>query len=519
MSAAHDDKDHFHIHIAINKIHPQTLRCVTPHQDYPKLMAACAELELAHGLTVVDHGQAEFLSIGGRAADLEAQDGRQSFASWLSVHAAEPLRDAAASASSWADIHAAAAKLDLRFVLRGAGMAITTEDGRVGAKASSVDRSLSLTKLSERLGAFEPRAVTPDLPPIKRYEQAPRERGESASELFAVYTQERNAALAARREDREAQTARARDLSAEIQAQYAAKRERLRRSNRPGGAKQLLYRQLSRERRTSWAAARADIGRARDATMTQNPLPTWTGFLQDRAGQGDTKALGLLRQRRKAQAAIGDAIRAANGREAALDVVLVGRAPKVQRNGDLIYDLRGGGRVVDSKNVVRVDEITQASAFLAVALAAERFSGRSLSINGTVEFENAVVAAAIDGRLNVRFEQRHLEERRAAALRPAPATRATDPLQSFIDRRNETRAEHGAVDHHRAWMESDAGTAVYAGRRTLGDGREVILLQKGDQMLVRPIGADELSKVEALRVGDSLSVGASGSIAHRSRGR
>ncbi len=37
MSAVHEDTDHFHLHIAINKIHPNTFRCVEPYYPYYKL--------------------------------------------------------------------------------------------------------------------------------------------------------------------------------------------------------------------------------------------------------------------------------------------------------------------------------------------------------------------------------------------------------------------------------------------------------------------------------------------------
>ena len=526
MSAAHDDKDHFHIHIAINKIHPETLRCVTPRRDHPKLMEACAALELRHGLTVTNHGlsdklSSDELSVGARAADMEAHDGRQSFASWLSIHAAGPLRDAAATAKSWGDLHEAAAKLDLRFVLRGAGLAITTEDGRVGAKASSVDRSLSLIKLSERLGAFEARTLMPEHPPENRYEQRPREKGDSASALFAVYTQERNAALAARLKDREAQTARARDLNNEIQQRFATQRERLRRSNRPAAAKRLLYGQLARNRRASWADARAAIARARDLTGQQNPLPTWTGFLQDRAGRGDTQALALLRQRKKAQAIIGDAIRAAGSVEAGRDIVLRYVRPKAQRNGDLVYDVRSGGRVIDTKNLVRVDEISEGSAFLALAIAAERFKGRSLRIDGSVEFQNAVVAAAVTNGFNVHFEDAKLEARRTAGLlgaappqsnATAPSISAAGPLDAFIDRSNETGANERSAGHYRAWAASDVGSCLYKGLWALEDGSEVMVMRRGGVMLVKPATADDLSQAPSLRIGDTVTVNAIGSI-------
>ena len=44
ISALHLDRAHLHLHIAINKVDPATLRCIEPYYDKRKLMKACDEL-------------------------------------------------------------------------------------------------------------------------------------------------------------------------------------------------------------------------------------------------------------------------------------------------------------------------------------------------------------------------------------------------------------------------------------------------------------------------------------------
>ena len=46
---AHDDKAHFHVHIMVNKVHPETLNALTPHQSHTKLHAAARTLEAKYG--------------------------------------------------------------------------------------------------------------------------------------------------------------------------------------------------------------------------------------------------------------------------------------------------------------------------------------------------------------------------------------------------------------------------------------------------------------------------------------
>ena len=45
ISAVHTDRAHLHLHIAINKVAPDSFRCVEPYYDKRKLMTACAALE------------------------------------------------------------------------------------------------------------------------------------------------------------------------------------------------------------------------------------------------------------------------------------------------------------------------------------------------------------------------------------------------------------------------------------------------------------------------------------------
>jgi hypothetical protein len=85
ISAVHNDKDHFHFHVAINKIHPRTLKAVTPYFDEWRIQAACIELEKKHGLTPTNHqmpqrGQGK---LNGRAEAMELQGKQQSLIQWV----------------------------------------------------------------------------------------------------------------------------------------------------------------------------------------------------------------------------------------------------------------------------------------------------------------------------------------------------------------------------------------------------------------------------------------------------
>jgi hypothetical protein len=49
MIVAHDDKKHFHIHIMVNKVHPESFKAHTPYRNWLTLDAAVRFLEAKHG--------------------------------------------------------------------------------------------------------------------------------------------------------------------------------------------------------------------------------------------------------------------------------------------------------------------------------------------------------------------------------------------------------------------------------------------------------------------------------------
>lgn len=59
ISAVHIDTAHLHVHVAINKVHPTTLRNVEPYYDMPRLMEACERLEQQYDLQRTNHGLQE----------------------------------------------------------------------------------------------------------------------------------------------------------------------------------------------------------------------------------------------------------------------------------------------------------------------------------------------------------------------------------------------------------------------------------------------------------------------------
>ncbi|HIE4434279.1 TPA: TraI/MobA(P) family conjugative relaxase [Burkholderia multivorans] len=176
LYALHQDTDNMHLHIAVNRVHPDTLKVVKPSKGFDKEAGhrAIAKIEAIQGWSsernaryqVDANGEAIRGVSDGRKApsqkrrDMEVRTGEQS-AERIAIESAAPIiRDA----SSWAELHDRLQAKGFRYELKGSGAVIWIGD--VPVKASSADRGATLAALEKRLGEFQPAAPADALPTL-----------------------------------------------------------------------------------------------------------------------------------------------------------------------------------------------------------------------------------------------------------------------------------------------------------------------------------------------------------------
>lgn len=184
ISVVHHDTDNLHIHIAINKVHPETLNMIEPYRAYKTLANIATELEMEYGLQITNHqprkGRSENL-----ADDMEQHTGIESLMNWMRRHCSAQMD----SASSWEEVHAILAEHGLVMGVRANGFVFCDDKGLM-VKASSVSRNYSRKNLESRFGAFKPASYYESIPQnVYRYE--PLNSQAKSSELYARYRQER----------------------------------------------------------------------------------------------------------------------------------------------------------------------------------------------------------------------------------------------------------------------------------------------------------------------------------------
>lgn len=430
ISAIHDDTDNLHIHVAINKVHPTRFRNVEPFYDKRKLMSACRVLELKHGLAIDNHGLSEDqerkiegvgrdrLWLRDGAAKMEAHGGRQSLTGWIADNAKSDLMTAAVESHSWAELHVAFAEHGLELRQKGAGLAAGVPSTSAWVKASSIDRSLSFNALTKRLGMFVDAERSNERSiPNQIYTGMPSRGGVMAGNLYTRFEQVRITALGARSAAvagiNQAHVAYSQELREYYRKEKAAVRARYDLRGAPRkkalGALEVARQKSHADRHKLAAAARAQARRA-------NPLPTWQKFLEGEVVRGDEAALSVLRARVLSRGGLGADILTARDVAAARHVVYQHLSPQPQKNGDIVYNVRDGGQVTDRATEVRTDKTSAGAVFLALSLAADRFVGRSLVIDGSDAFKAEVVQAAAVRGLDVRFSNPEMELAREACV-------------------------------------------------------------------------------------------------------
>lgn len=161
----HWNTDNYHVHIAVNRMHPVSLKVIDPNNGF--------DIEAAHTVVaLVEHLQGWVSETNARyrvdedgqvaprprknvlkpkqaALDAECATGEKS----AQRVAQERGHEIIATAKTWEELHTNLAAVGLRFERKGSGAVIFVGD--MAVKASSVDRACSLGNLQKRLGDFK----------------------------------------------------------------------------------------------------------------------------------------------------------------------------------------------------------------------------------------------------------------------------------------------------------------------------------------------------------------------------
>jgi hypothetical protein len=371
IAVRHSEQEHEHLHVAVNKIHPETMKIHHPYKAIPAFQALASVLEQELGLHRVDRtrGRAE----SHRARDFEAHRGIESFSRW----ARRTIGDAMGHdpIGSWPALHDELARFGVRLVRRGNGLAIVDATRpNLACKASALGRAWSKQRLCERYGEFVPGPGPTEIAraQVEAYEERPLGR-ELDDGLWREYREALDAVRRHRSELREAMASR-------IQAARVAHVERFKLRHHaiaampiPPREKRGLYKTLAFERKYAERRLRATIKGWRAVTVDTHP-GSWKQFLAERAAQGDQRALRRLRHQFR-----GPVIKSRDTRFRALS----SNDPRTSR-GTLVHNVAGGARLRESAGTIELlGDPSVAALEQLVGVAKQRFGTRRVTLLGS----------------------------------------------------------------------------------------------------------------------------------------
>ena len=161
----HYDTDNYHLHIAVNRMNPDSGKVVQPHRgfDIREAHKIVVFIEQKQGWAGEENSMYAVLEDGELVRRRTAREIKPKQAALDFEHATgeksaqriaqERGHSAIKNAKSWAELHEKLAAVGLRFEKKGSGAIIFV--GEIAVKASSVDRAFSMGKLCKKLGDFE----------------------------------------------------------------------------------------------------------------------------------------------------------------------------------------------------------------------------------------------------------------------------------------------------------------------------------------------------------------------------
>lgn len=467
VAAIHRDTDNVHVHVMVNRVHPETYKVQDVSRDYFALDRAMRECELRYGrkhdngpTAVAEHNgekvvvwASELAHAQGKrpskARDMERWSGTESFHRYLQGAPRKTvvrlLKD---PDLSWDTLHRELAKHGLELRPKGRGLAMYVHGQDVTpVKASDVHEELSAARLAKRLGEYQapnaalaygavfnyrrgrelPAGELPshDAPPadeqarreeIRRREVRRAERAAAREALRRAYQVYRKKHVAQRLDPAEAKR-----RYAALVSENQKVRAQIRGSMLPSAERKVRYSLAALEAAKQRAALRCELAAERQRLRDDpaNRHRTYREWVAERAEAGEEAAVAQLRgwayaDKRHAKHLHGLEDRTDHAGFSPVDtvpprdLVVLDRvaAHRVMRDGSVHYRVGGHDAFTDYGRVMRMDRDNDLDADKIVAMlvvAREKFGNR-FALTGTPAFREAAMQAIAQHHLPIELK-------------------------------------------------------------------------------------------------------------------
>jgi len=461
---AHDDKKHFHIHVMVNRVHPETYKAHTPYRDWITLDGAVRHLEAKYGWShtpgpmrwdedkkrAVPASKAERHASRttqqyptGAAAKYEHYHDEDSLQTYVRREVAPHVRTLLTRQSaSWEALHTLLAKSHLRLENGEAGAyTVFAIDHSIRVKASDVFRHNFAGKENRKateqlLGPWKEPSTSLQSPPTPTGGTSVRNQAR-CEERREQQLRERNALMAEYNKCRNQQrgvckgiTAKGREGRQQTLTGLKQRKKEIRASAQPWPVKKILLSEAVAASVIELRTLKMSTQKTRQDQLPKN-LRTWVA---DRAAEGDARAAAQLRgwryadqrnQRRLDARLEANAMHigpppdhdgstdwadlaqqrlASQQKEQALaNQIAATRIWRIDREtGDVSYAVNGQVSVIDRGRIVTVLNQDKAAVLFGLEMAVQKYGPR-IACEGSVEWKRMVTKVAAQQRISVQF--------------------------------------------------------------------------------------------------------------------
>jgi hypothetical protein len=248
--------------------------------------------------------------------------------------------------------------------------------------------------------------------------------------------------------------------------------------------------------------------RRQQARIDHRP-PTWVTFLRQRAEAGSAAALSILqRQERSFECAVQACLSGSPDADLREQIIRELK-PEPRADGQTVYRLRDGGRVVHGANGTSLEFISPFALTLFFRLRPSAGDGAAIRLNGSDEAIKLFILTAAAYAHPVTFAApEHETERRRLIELVAGDTDGQAALQ-FAVTHQATRFGVSNSPPCLIWEADHVGEMTLERLVTLRNGARASLLRAGDTLLVKP--CSDATNAEAL-IGQTVIVDKAGEI-------
>lgn len=380
LSVVHSNTNNLHMHIAVNKVDPDTMKVKNPYNDVKILQETAIKLERKFGLKIDNHISSNDKGQNKYNKHTMSCD----FETWVKTKLnAEVSMLLAANKTTFQDLRRCLAKYDLEFRERRKGFVISSKSEKLFCKASSVHRELSKQALEKRFGknlnlkpTFEIEEKQPTKSKFNKFEGMP------THPLYEKY--------------KEADEQRRKKLKLGLDF-IELRRNELNKLVKSSNfdKKTIIYSKTQR------ALLKNQVGKL----YKEYKKRSFRDFLLDEALSGNQEAVRMLRTTKPKFDLSENTLSSKTDKAQIFE-----DADFISKEGYIVYKGNGKSKIIDKGQFIKISMLEDDRELLLKSLlvSMERF-GKNLNITGNDKFKKDVLDIVNEYSLNVVFKDQSMQ--------------------------------------------------------------------------------------------------------------